>query len=174
MAQYKDLTGSVYGRLVVQKFLHRDKHRQAFWECLCSCGNSCEVRGQSLQNKGTRSCGCLNDEVRKTSFIGNVLAKTHGMSNHQLYSTWSTMKQRCTNPKAYKYPHYGGRGIVVCDEWDKSFVTFLNDMGERPEGTTLNRIDNDGMYCKENCEWQTPSEQNRNRRKYTKTRRLGL
>jgi hypothetical protein len=76
------------------------------------------------------------------------------------------MKQRCTNPNHAKYYLYGGRGIGVCKEWSESFVKFLEDMGDRPQGHTLNRIDNDGNYCKENCEWQTYSEQNSNRRRY--------
>ena len=99
---------------------------------------------------------------------GNQNASKHGLRFHKLYSTWAEMKQRCYNPNRPKYPHYGGRGITVCDRWIESFKNFLEDMGERPNGMTLSRKDNDGPYCKENCEWQSYSDQNRNRRKYKK------
>ncbi len=84
------------------------------------------------------------------------------------------MKQRCYNPKHAKYRHYGGRGITVCAEWLTSFETFLLDMGDRPAGYTLSRKDNEGSYCKANCEWQTYSEQNRNRRRYKRQKATGL
>lgn len=98
--------------------------------------------------------------------LGNSHALVHGLSRHPLYAVWSQMKQRCNNPNRPKYYLYGGRGIKVCDEWINDFPQFLKDMGECPPNHTLNRIDNDGNYCKKNCEWQTYSEQNRNRRKY--------
>lgn len=100
------------------------------------------------------------------SLKGNKNNFVHGMSAHILYITWSQMKQRCNNPKRPKYPLYGGRGIKVCPEWECSFVQFLHDMGERPAGYTLGRIDNDKDYSKDNCEWQSYSDQNRNHRPY--------
>jgi len=106
--------------------------------------------------------------------LGNKNAGTHGLCYHYLYRTWCTMRQRCSNPKHIKYKHYGGRGITVCDEWLTSFEQFLLDMGDRPEGHTLSRKDNEGNYCKGNCEWQTYSEQNRNRRKYKRKKATGL
>jgi hypothetical protein len=107
------------------------------------------------------------------SLKGNKNNYKHGLSFHYLYSTWSTMKSRCYNPKVPKYYLYGGRGIFVCERWRESFYNFLEDMGDRPKGHTLNRIDNDGSYCKANCEWQTYSKQNSNRRKY-KRNKTGL
>ena len=85
-------------------------------------------------------------------------------SRHPLYSTWSNMKGRCYNPNRPVYKYYGGRGIKVCDRWKNSFKLFLKDMGERPEGCTLDRINNDGNYEPTNCKWSTTVEQNKNRR----------
>lgn len=108
----------------------------------------------------------VNTQFTTEKLLGNKNAKTHGLSRHYLYTTWATMKSRCYNSNSFKFKHYGARGITVCERWLNSFPNFLEDMGDRPDGMTLSRIDNDGPYCKENCEWQTPSQQNYNRRKY--------
>lgn len=168
MPGFKDITGNRYGRLVAVRVSGKSKHNQRIWECRCDCGKTHYTLLQSLSQGLTKSCGCLNDEVRKQSMVGNQKAKTHGLSKHPLYDTWSTMKQRCTNPNNAKYYLYGGRGISFDHSWN-SFENFLNDMGERPEGTTLDRLDNSLGYCKENCRWATPSDQNRNRRPYKRS-----
>lgn len=101
---------------------------------------------------------------------GNKNGYKHGLYSHPLYCTWSTMKARCYNIKSAKYPLYGEKGIRVCERWRGSFALFLEDMGERPEGCTLDRIDNLKDYSPENCRWATYSDQNRNRRPYKRTK----
>ena len=87
------------------------------------------------------------------------------LSRHPLYQTWARMKQRCLNPNASDYPHYGGRGIKVCDEWINDFEMFLYHLGDKPSPKhTLDRVDNDYHYCPENCRWASRHHQNRNRR----------
>lgn len=117
--------------------------------CQCECGNIKPVLLPHLIRSLIKSCGCHR---RKTS-------TKHGMWESREYSSWENMIQRCTNPKARKYYLYGGRGITVCDRWRKSFSAFYEDIGPRPENTTLDRIDSDKGYYKENCKWSNPREQ---------------
>lgn len=126
-----------------------------YWECLCDCGNTVFVKTGPLVRGNNKSCGCLFRPADWTA--------THGMSKNTTYKAWLGAKQRCTNPNYPKYHRYGGRGITICKRWLDSFENFLEDMGERPTGLTLDRIDNDKGYSKENCRWTTLKEQNRNR-----------
>lgn len=132
--------------------------KQAAWLCQCECGNQIVVRSSDLRNGRTTSCGCFHKERTKECNT------THGMQNTPEYDIWQHMKARCFNPKDKAFKNYGGRNITVCDEWKNSFGTFYSDMGLRPEGTSLDRIDNNGNYEPTNCRWSTDIEQARNKR----------
>jgi len=124
------------------------------WLCICSCGNYTTVAPASLRSGNTKSCGCL---AKLTRF-----QIKHGKNRSRTARSWEAMLSRCFRKKDKSYHRYGGRGITVCDEW-RSFEKFYRDMGERPEGKTLDRINNDGNYELKNCKWSTPKEQSANR-----------
>lgn len=165
MPKAAELIGSVFGKLTV---LSRDGGRKnAYWNCVCSCGNKARTTTTKLKNGHTTSCGC-NRIISITS-----LNTTHGMAKTRTYKTWKEMRSRCSDKNKDNYKYYGGRGIEVCKKWD-SFENFLIDMGEIPMGKTIDRIDSDGNYEKDNCRWATPKEQaSTNRGIYVKNT-LGL
>ena len=157
------MIGEKFGRLTIIAEIEKTSARRM--KCKCECGKEKDVFLNHLRSGKTKSCGCYNIEV-STQKIVEVGTK-HGLYKHTLYQTHNAMKHRCSNPNHKKWILYGGRGIKVCDRWlgEDGFKNFLEDMGERPEGTTLDRINNDGNYEPTNCRWATDSEQNKNRRK---------
>lgn len=158
-------TNKVFGRLRVTKFAGV-KDRNAYWECVCECGQSIVTKGASLRSGVTQSCGCLHKERSSTACIKRLLihGKTVG-GNQRVYRIWANMISRCTNPNFDAYPYYGGRGIRVCEDW-KTFGSFLRDMGEPTSGKhSIDRFPNkDGNYEPGNCRWATKLEQANNTR----------
>ncbi len=162
MGKRAEITGERFGALTVLSYAGWEK-KHALWRCRCDCGNISTVRLNNLRNGHTQSCGCQGANAT----IG-VRSRTHGHTPvgeaTATYRTWQRMKCRCYNTHHDRYELYGGRGIRVCDRWRNSFENFLSDMGERPEGHSLDRINPNGNYEPSNCRWATHQEQMRNTR----------
>jgi hypothetical protein len=158
MGRFIDLTGKQFGRLTVIKSTNKRSYSgHIVWLCECACGKVVETRGVNLTRSLSNSCGCLNREK-----INKKITK-HNKWGSPEYKSWDSMIQRCSNPKNPRYKDYGGRGIQVCNRW-LIFSNFFHDMGARPSKMTLDRIDVNGNYEPDNCQWATYSQQATNKR----------
>lgn len=161
----KNIAGKRFGRLIARDFVElrpRGSMKRAIWRCVCDCGSETDVAGTDLRSGNTRSCGCLLVDVVKE------VSRTHGHASNNgrfsgAYRSWRSMVQRCRDPRSNNWHNYGARGIRVCERWEQ-FENFLADMGDRPEGGSLERIDPNGHYEPGNCKWIPRSEQAKNTR----------
>jgi len=156
------LVGTKFGRWVVVEAVKPNGNKQGrYYTCRCECGTEKQIRGDSLSNGESSSCGCLAREKARERSL------THGLSRHPLYQVWDGMKKRCYNPLRKDYKHYGGRGIRICDEWmgEQGLSNFISDMYASFEpGLEIDRTDVNGDYEKDNCKWVTRRKQVINRR----------
>lgn len=152
-----NLEGQRFGRLIVIKRVKTPNENDGhiYWLCQCDCGNTAIVRGNRLISGITTSCGCYK----------KVASIKHGMFGTRIYQIWANMKRRCNNPDNIKYKNYGGRGIIVCEEWNKDFMTFYNWAINNgySDKLTIDRINVNGNYEPNNCRWTDMKTQQSNR-----------
>lgn len=155
----KDYSGQRFGRLTALALVERRDDNDHIWRFACECGNTKDARIKSVRSGHTTSCGCA---FRDMMIERNT---THGMSRQlaSTYRSWKDMRSRCLNQNDFDYADYGGRGIAVCERW-KDFAAFVADMGKRPGGRTLDRINVNGDYEPGNCRWADPKMQANNKR----------
>lgn len=162
-----DVSGQKFNFLTAIKIVGK-KNKANLWECLCDCGNVTYAISTQLIKGYKTSCGCkrkMSRGARPDVAQRNKDQAKHSMSGGYTYQSWKCMKSRCYDKNHKDYPSWGGRGITVCDSWRESFIDFYKDMGERPRGHTIDRINNEGNYEPKNCRWALAKMQSNNTRK---------
>lgn len=161
---YKNIADMVFGRLTAIKPVGKDKNGKTLWQCVCACGGEIERPIGALLSGNTKSCGC----GRHIGFMREIEKKkkeAFGIHHVRARNSWRHMIDRCTNPENKHFKDYGGRGILVCERW-MALKLFVIDMGDPPDGMTLDRWPNkNGNYELNNCRWATPKQQARNTRR---------
>lgn len=153
MSKRIDITGITFNKWTVLKYIGTNSRFQTLYKCKCECGSIRICLGSNIKNGLSKTCGCS----WKTAKV------THGMSKTRIFKIWNNMRSRCSNPNRIDYRFYGGRGIKVCKRWHK-FENFYKDMGDGGKSKSLDRINNNKNYSKENCRWSTRLEQSQNLR----------
>jgi hypothetical protein len=170
VSKFINIAGNKYGKLTAISYQGNDKHGKAVWLCRCECGNEKFFVGCDLRSNKIASCGCLQKELASEYCRKNK--SKHKMCDTRIYSIWVHLKERCISKKSDNFKNYGGRGITICDKW-LDFEGFYEDMGRSYEehikifgenNTSIDRIDNNKSYMKDNCKWSTLIEQSNNKR----------